>query len=440
MKLVQRLFEPVDNSQLIFFRIAFGLLMTLESWGAIATGWVKQAYIDTEFTFTFIGFEWLGFLHGDIMYAYYIVMGIVAICVMIGYRYGLFSVLLFLMWTGTYLLQKTNYNNHYYLLVLITGIMIFLPANRYYSLDEKRKSDREENTCPKWVPLLFIFQTAVLYFFASVAKLYPGWLRAEPMSIWLKQKAGYPIIGDLLQMDWMPYFISYGGIFFDGLIVPALLWKKTRKLALAVSLFFHLFNSFVFQVGVFPYLMLALIVFFYPAESIRRIFFKNKPSLKLEPKLAQITLRQKAWVTILAFYALVQILLPLRHWTYKGDVHWTEEGHRMAWQMMLKSKSGNIKFVVIDHDRGDTLTINPNTHLTFKQSRAIAIRPDMAWQYVQFLKQDLRSTGRENISIYANGSVRLNRGKSTPLIDPDMDLAIIEWERFSHAEWLRDKP
>ena len=211
----------------------------------------------------------------------------------------------------------------------MTGFIIFLPANRYYSLDVKRNPDHKENTCPKWVPLLFIFQTAVLYFFASVAKLYPGWLRAEPMSLWLRQKAGYPIIGDLLQMDLMPSFISYGGIFFDGLIVPALLWKKTRKLALATSLFFHLFNSFVFQVGVFPYLMLALIVFFYPAETIRRIFFKNKPRLKLEPKLAQITLRQKAWVTILAFYALVQILLPLRHWTYKGDVHWTEEGHRI---------------------------------------------------------------------------------------------------------------
>nr|WP_234405794.1 HTTM domain-containing protein [Leeuwenhoekiella sp. MAR_2009_132] len=30
---------------------------------------------------------------------------------------------------------KSSYNNHYYLLMLLLGIMACLPANRYFSID-----------------------------------------------------------------------------------------------------------------------------------------------------------------------------------------------------------------------------------------------------------------------------------------------------------------
>ncbi|MFT6320530.1 MAG: hypothetical protein ACJAT4_001455, partial [Granulosicoccus sp.] len=37
----------------------FGFLMVAESFGAIATGWVKKTLVDPQFTFSFFGFEWL---------------------------------------------------------------------------------------------------------------------------------------------------------------------------------------------------------------------------------------------------------------------------------------------------------------------------------------------------------------------------------------------
>ena len=64
------LFRHIDNSALIVFRIAFGLLIFLEAVGAILTGWVKRTMIDPQFTFSFIGFEWLQPLPGYWMYAY----------------------------------------------------------------------------------------------------------------------------------------------------------------------------------------------------------------------------------------------------------------------------------------------------------------------------------------------------------------------------------
>lgn len=39
------------------------------------------------------------------------------------------------------------------------------------------------------------------------------------------------------------YFLAYSGFLFGLLIVPLLLWKRTRIFALILSALFHLFNA-----------------------------------------------------------------------------------------------------------------------------------------------------------------------------------------------------
>src|SRR6056300_1819802 len=102
------LFKRIDNSALIIFRIIFGLLCFLESVGAIFTGWVKTTLIEPQFTFSFIGFECLQPLPGNGMYVYYTVMGMLGLFVMIGYRYRLSILTFTLMWSATYLMQKSS--------------------------------------------------------------------------------------------------------------------------------------------------------------------------------------------------------------------------------------------------------------------------------------------------------------------------------------------
>ena len=53
-----RLFLEIDNSPLIIFRIFFGFLLACETFGAILTGWVKENFIEVNFTFSHIGMEW----------------------------------------------------------------------------------------------------------------------------------------------------------------------------------------------------------------------------------------------------------------------------------------------------------------------------------------------------------------------------------------------
>ncbi|NNL82302.1 MAG: HTTM domain-containing protein, partial [Winogradskyella sp.] len=261
------LFTSIDNSPLIVFRVFFGFLCFLESVGAVVTGWVKRTLIDPEFTFTFIGFEWLQPLPGDWMYAYYIVMGLFGLMIMIGYKYRFSAFMFAIMWTATYLMQKSAYNNHYYLLCLLSFIMVALPANRYASIDVLINPKLKKLSMPSWCRWVFIIQLFILYTYASIAKIYPDWLNGSVTELLMKARADYPIIGDLLQEKAIHYCIAYGGILFDGLIIPLLLYKPTRKVAFIVSLFFHLFNSIVFQIGIFPYLSLAFSVFFFEPKT-----------------------------------------------------------------------------------------------------------------------------------------------------------------------------
>ena len=182
------LFQRVDNSSLIVFRICFGFLITLEAWGAIFTGWIRRTLIEPQFTFNFIGFDFLQPLPGNGMYFYYGLMGLLGVFVMIGYKYKWSISGYTLMWTCVYLMQKSSYNNHYYLLILILIFMLIVPANTYASVDVKLNPKLKQISMPRWVVLFIVFQLWIVYTYASVAKLYPDWLSGEVPAMLMKGK------------------------------------------------------------------------------------------------------------------------------------------------------------------------------------------------------------------------------------------------------------
>ena len=427
------LFKHIDNSGLIIFRVIFGLLCFLEAVGAIFTGWIQRTLIEPEFTFSFIGFEWLQPLPGNWMYIYYLVMGVFGLFIMLGFKYRFSMVMFALMWTATYLMQKSSYNNHYYLLVLLSFLMVFLPANRYASLDVKLKPSLKSISMPSWCKWIFVLQLFILYSYASAAKLYPDWLDASVIEILMRNKANYPIIGELLQQNTVHYILAYGGILFDGLIIPLLLFKPTRKYAFFASIFFHLFNSIVFQIGIFPYMSLAFSLFFFDPKTIKNIFLKKKPfydaNAIIVPKYKPIL------VSFFSIYFMVQMALPLRHHFFKDDVLWTEEGHRLSWRMMLRAKSGRTTYSVINANTNKAIPIKLDDYLTKKQQRGASSKPDVIWQFAQHLKQDFAKQGIP-VKVFVTSYVSVNGKPSKQLIDPKIDIANEEWHHFKHHDWI----
>lgn len=427
------LFKYIDNSSLIVFRIIFGFLCFAESVGAIFTGWITKTLVEPKFTFTFIGFEWLQPLPGNWMYVYYAVMGIFGLLIMVGYKYRFSAFMFFIMWCGVYFMQKSSYNNHYYLLVLLSGIMVILPAHKYASLDVKQNPKLKSIAMPAWCKWIFVIQLFILYTYAFKAKLYPDWLDLSVPTSLMEAKINYPIIGGLLQNGFMPYLVGYGGILFDGLIIPLLLFKPTRKYAFFASIFFHLFNSFVFQVGVFPYLSLAFCLFFFNPETVRNIFLKGK---ELYTKAEIIVPNYKPILIGLgSVYFAIQIVLPLRHHFIPDDVLWTEEGHRLSWRMMLRSKSGYTNFKVVNTATNKTTPINLTQYLTKKQIRSVNYKPDFMWQFAQYLKKEYKKKG-EDVQVFVSAQVSVNGKPHQHLINEKVDLANIKWNVFKHNDWI----
>jgi len=427
------LFTRIDNSQLILFRIFFGFLVAAECYGAIITGWVKRTLIEPQFTFNFIGFDWIQPLPGNGMYFYFFVMGTLGILIMIGYKYRFSAIAFTILWTGVYLMQKTSYNNHYYLLILISAFMSFFPANQSHAIDLKKNPSLKSDSMYSYVKWVVILQLFIVYTYAAVAKLYGDWLDLRIVRLLMVDKIDYYLIGEFLQQPWFHKVIGYMGILFDLLVIPALLFKPTRKLAFAAGIFFHLFNSIVFQIGIFPYLSLAFTVFFFEPETIRKIFLKKKTPFTT--KVIKLPSYKNTFLALAGIYFLVQLMLPIRHHFIKDDVLWTEEGHRLSWRMMLRSRSGKVEFKLVNKKSGETSTVNLKEHLTPKQHRRIGSYPDFIWQFAQRLKKS-HAQNDEDISVFVTAKASVNGKPYRTFIDPKVDLANTPWDYFWHNEWI----
>lgn len=428
------LFQRIDNSPLIIFRIFFGILISLECFGAIATGWVKRNLIDPKHSFPFIDFDWLHPLPGLGMYYYFVIMGILGLFIAFGFKYKTSIILFTVLWTTTYLMQKTAYNNHYYLLILISLLMCFFPANRGISIDVKINTKLETNSMFSYVKWVIVLQLFIVYVYASVAKMYGDWLDFSMIKVMMHPRKDYFLVGDILQQPWAHTIIGTAGILFDLLIIPALLWKSTRKSAFILSIFFHLFNSIIFQIGIFPYLALAFSVFFFNPETIRSIFFKSRQPFIF----SKITTPSHKTILLLGatFYFLIQLLLPVRHYAIEDDVLWTEEGHRMSWRMMLRSRTGRGSFTVVDNRTQEIFKITTKDYLTPSQERKVFSYPDFAWQFAQYLKTEFSKNDKDVSVFLENSKISINGKPYVPFINSKTDLAKESWKMLKHHTWI----
>jgi len=224
------------------------------------------------------------------------------------------------------------------------------------------------------------------------------------------------------------------------LVIPALWYKPTRKAAFVVSIFFHLFNSIVFQIGIFPYMMLITSVLYFDEALIRKIFFRNRISEPPTGYSLPNGRKKSTLFMVLSVFFVLQFLLPLRPHFYPGSSHWTEEGHRLSWHMMLRSKSGIVTFSAKDETTGLNERIFPERVMPAKMARTMGTRPDMIWQYAQRLQREFSLKGHPNVQIFVKSSVSLNGRPYQPMIDPSVDLAAEPWSHFESHQWILPHP
>lgn len=411
--------RPVDNTFLALFRIAFGLLIALDMAGHFAFGFIREHFIAPTHHFTYYGFGWVQPWPAPLMYVHFGVVGIAGVMMALGWHYRVASVLLAAGFSYIFLIDQSLYLNHNYLISVLAWLMVLLPAHRTWSLDARQGRIAAARTAPQWTLGLLRAQIGIVYFFGGVAKINADWLHGEPLRMWLAGRKDLPVIGPLLHNEPAVYFFSYGGLLYDLFIVPLLLWRPTRPLAVLMCFFFHLTNATLFDIGIFPWMMLASTFLFFPPESVARWF--RRPPAVTGPDLAFHTSR--VMLAVLALHLTVQTVLPLRHWCYPGHVTWTEEGHRFSWRMKLRSKQGWLAYRLEDPATGRTMDVSPRTVVTPRQESRMATRPDMILQGAHWLADRYEREHGVRPRVYARAWCALNGRSPRPLIQPDADLA-----------------
>lgn len=429
-KLGNTLFEPIDIAPLVFFRVAFGGIMLWEVWRYFTYNRITRYYIEPTFFFPYFGFEWLRPLPGEGMIWLFYSLGLLSIAILLGAFYRLSVTLFWLAFSYVFLLDKAQYLNHFYLISLISFLLIFIPAHRAFSLDARWRPAIRASVAPTWSLWLLRGQMAVVYFYGGVAKINPDWLAGEPLRTWLAERTDFPFIGQWFTEEWMVYLFTYGGLLLDLFVVPLILWRHTRIPALALAILFHITNSRLFNIGVFPWFAIAITLLYLPPQ-----WFRLGRRWSAENALPPVRPAQRRWIIAgIALYAAVQILLPLRHWLYPGDPSWTEEGHLYAWHMRLREKTGTITFLASDPTNGMIWPINGEPHLSARQFNQMKDHPQMILHFAHHLAA-VHRPANPNIRIHAWAMISLNSRAPQLLLDPTTNLAA-ESDSLLPAGWI----
>ncbi len=424
--------RPVSGASAAAFRIAFGLLGVAAVVRFAAKGWIADFYIVPEHHFTYSGFWWVQPWPAWGMYAHFALLGLASLGVALGYRYRLSIAAFFVLFTYVELLDKTTYLNHYYLISLLSFLMIFMPLHRTASLDAQRSPHPLNGAVPVWVVWTLRAQLSAVYLFSGIAKLNPDWLfHAQPLRIWLYNSSDVLLIGALLKEPWTAYAMSWAGAAFDLTIVGWLIWRRSRPWAYAVVVVFHVLTWLLFPIGMFPWIMMTAALVFFPPDwplRLRSMLHRRPPPMPVLPAQHE---HSASWgarlaVAALVLFALVQVLVPLRHWAYPGNVRWNEDGYRFSWRVLLTEKTGNVRFRVRDPSSEQERLVFPEEYLTPLQAERMATHPDMILATAHLIGRDFADGGVPDAEVRADVSIAFNGRQAARFIDPTVDLAQVE--------------
>ncbi|XP_054706571.1 vitamin K-dependent gamma-carboxylase-like [Uloborus diversus] len=448
------LHSPRDPSNLALIRILYGLLMIVDTHherglSSADTRWGNQS----ECRFPL--FDFLKPLPLEWMVMVYLLMLVGAVGIMLGYRYR-FSCLCFLIpYWYIFLLDKSHWNNHSYLFGLL-GIQLMLSgANRCWSLDGKWNPNIRHSHVPLWNYALLRGQIFLVYFIAGLKKTNLDWIGGYSM-----EKLGYHWVFDgfrlFLTDDQITYFVVHlGGFLLDLTVGFLMLMSSTRPFGFLLCGLFNSMNSRMFSIGMFPYVMIAVMPIFcssdWPkrwlscSERLHKIFLYDDPLQRnttciyaeefQKHEQGSVRLRHQMAAVLFCLYFTSQVFLPYSHWLTKGYNTWTQGLYGYSWDMMVHHwYYVHTTINVVDKDTGRLFHLDPEI---WTRSQRWTHHADMVKQFARCVQEKMEKNHElKNISLYMDVWVSLNKRFAQRMYDPTVDLVSASWSPFQEVTWV----
>ncbi|XP_067612623.1 vitamin K-dependent gamma-carboxylase [Eurosta solidaginis] len=469
------LHRPVDGAALGVFRMLYGLAMCIDIAEERGGGQMDLRFGEPQHCH-FPLFNGISAVSFPVMGCIYLVMWLGAIGIMLGYRYRLSCLAYIIPYWYIFLLDKPAWNNHSYLFGLVGAILLFTDANRYCALDKYFQPSMPE-TVPYWNYFLIKFQFFILYMYAGLKKLTAEWLSGYAMSS-LSQHWIFTPFRSLLSTDLTDLLIVHWfTAIFDFSIAFFMTWEATRLLVTPFMLSFHLINSRLFVIGMFPWVCLAEVPLFFGFSWPRRLSLKrvlkscssanktaehtriaslNKASSqvcrKVDPCLVnrdtncgnfKTYLGSKLQTALILLYCALQLFLPYSHFITQGYNNWTEGLYGYSWNMMVHTYDTVLTSIkLVDNGNGKIHYLNPYAFTEYDRWTKHA---DMAYQYAKCIEKNVRADyarntktsplSSTNISLYFDIWCSMNGRFQQRVFDPRVDLLRANWSPFTRTAW-----
>lgn len=393
----------------MFLRRALGVIMAVATLRYFWHGWIDAQFVEPKFHFTYAGFGWVHPLPEPFMELVFGIIGAAALLLALDRAPRFASFVLLLAFSYVQLCDKANYLNHYYLVSLLCAYFALLP------------SGAGGRIALGWIVALRL-QVMFVYVHAGIAKWDASWLlEGEPLRLWLAALDAPGPLGAVLSSGFVAISASWGGMLLDVSAPFLLASRRTRRYAFTLVATFHVATAALFPIGIFPWLMIAAATVFF------------EPSWWGPPvRAARAAAQQGAPVRVAAVAGLLlfQAMWPLRSLAAPGDPHWTEDGFRFSWKVMLIEKAATVEYVVVQRDAGrvERRVVDPRAELTRFQVEMMSGQPDMLLEYAHHLAERARFDAPvgATVEVYARSLASLNGGVAAPLIRPGVNLASIE--------------
>lgn len=252
----------------------------------------------------------------------------------------------------------------------------------------------------------------------------------------------------------MHYFTSI----FDLTIVIWMMYGRFRPWASLFCVAFHLMNSSLFSIGMFPWVCLTQMPLFFERDWPRKwALFKTKQKQKIkvihEKHFPNSTNKRKPqlenykWTRTktcsLFIYCSLQAVLPYSHFLTPGFNTWTDGPYGYSWDMMMHAwNTVRTSVRVRDNTSGEDFFLNAKS---FAYSDRWSKHADMAHQFVKCVNQQLvqdHFTNHQsplhssNVSIYLDVWCSLNGRFQQRIFDPYVDILTAPWSPWQPTNWV----
>jgi uncharacterized membrane protein YphA (DoxX/SURF4 family) len=282
-------FNPVSTATLGVFRIVYGIV--LFAWTVAITPDAKNFFSQSGVlpVRRSRGLVWspLSWFGSDV--AVFVVIAalvVAAVCIVLGYRYRIASVVAFVMLITLIRRNPWVFNSGDSLLRNIALFMSFAPAGAALSLDRWRRARESFWLSPArapWALRLIQIQISMVYIFTVWAKArgdrwVSGTAVAESMRVGDIARFGVPF--RITDSVLLANVLTYGTLAAE-LALAILIWNRhLRPWVVALGISLHLFIEVTLALGFFSTIMIMSYLTFVPEDAMERFLARLRQRLR----------------------------------------------------------------------------------------------------------------------------------------------------------------